>query len=274
MNRLIKFLKVNNQKIFFVLILFVILSLIVLHGRFDDSFKVDNTTVLFIIILVLLPYFHLIRKIKFGDFEAEITPDEVSAIEKMADEIPEKKDEKMKTEIMGYLNELAEYDPNLALAKARIEIEKKIKALANVYLKSPPRFPGLKSLMAELRKNGIINQALEALLNDIIVVANRAIHGEDVSKENAAKLVSVASKVIQELDYVVNEQVFKNETVEAIQEKEVEDYMKSYYILKTIIPYVKNPEMRTYKINQAELNAFLEGYDEYAEFIVGLEKEK
>lgn len=262
--------KMTKQKILFTLVLF----LIILHGLFDDSFKIDNTTVLFVIILILLPYFHLIKKIKYGDFEAEITQEEVNAIKKKADEIPENKDEKIKTETIEQLNELVEYDPNLALVKARIEIERKIKTLANIYLKNQSKFFSLKNLVNELRENKIIDQKLGVLLNDVIAVVNKSIHGQDVSKENAIKLISIASKVIQQLDYIIIDNSLKNGTSEIIQKKQYEDYANSYYILKTVVPLVKNPEMKTYKLNQAELDAFLEGYDEYAEFMISLEKEK
>lgn len=269
-NYIKSFLKTSNQKISGAFII----SLIILHGLFDGLFKIDNTTVLFVIILILLPYLHLIRKIKYGDFEAEITQKEVSAIKKKADEIPEKKDKEIKTEIIEQLNELVEYDHNLALAKARIEIERKIKILDSIYLKNQSKFYNLRNLVNELVKNKIIDQNLGALLNDVIAVANRSIHGDDISKENAVKLVSIASKAIQELDYVVRDNVHKNETQEIIDWKRVNNYQDGYYILKTIVPYVKNPEMKTYKLNQAELDTFFEGYDEYAEFIIGLEKEK
>lgn len=269
-NNFSRFLKIDSRKIFSVLLV----SLIISHGLFDSSFKIDNVTVLFVIILILLPYFHLIRKIKYGDFEAEITQKEVSAIEKKADEIPENKNEKIKTEIVEQLNDLVEYDPNLALAKARIEIERKVNALANVYLKKQPRPYGLRSLVRELRENKIIDQNLGALLNDVVAVANRSIHGQDISKENAVKLISIAGKVIYELDLVVINNALKNETKEIIDWKQAKEYMDGRYILKTIIPLVKNPEMKTYKLNQVELDAFIEGYDEYAEFMISLEKEK
>lgn len=268
MNNFFKVL--NNQKFFSVLIFF----LIIMHGLFASSFKIDNITVLFVIILILLPYVHLIRKIKYGDFEAEITQKEVNSIEKMADEIPKKKDDKIKIEIMGQLDELVAHDTDLALAKARIDIEKKIKILANIYLKKQSKYCGLRNLIIELRENKIIDQNIEALLIDIVAVANRAIHGDEISSKSAVKLINVAGKVIQELDYIVIDRVFKKQTKEIIDQKIVNGYLEGNYILKTIVPYVKNPEIRTYKLNQAELNAFFEGYDEYAESIISLEEEK
>lgn len=42
--------------------------------------------------------------------------------------------------------------------------------------------------------------------------------------------------------------------------------------LTTVVPYVDNPEQRVYVLNQDELDAFLEGYSEFAEFMVRLEK--
>ena len=54
----------NNYNLFFVIIIIVML----VHGLFGEYFKIDNVTVLLLLILILLPYFHLIRKIKYGPF--------------------------------------------------------------------------------------------------------------------------------------------------------------------------------------------------------------
>jgi len=260
----------QTKKYYFILLII----LIILHGSFDDFFKVDSTTVLLVIILILLPFFHLIKKIKYGDFEAEITQKDVSEIEEKIKNIPQKEDKKIKTELANHLEELVESDPSLALAKVRIELERKIKILADVYLKNKLKFNSLKNSVHELAKKEIIDKNLELLLCDIINVANRSIHGEDISKRNAIKLINIAEKIIQELDYVIIDNIFKNETKEIIDQKKVDNYMNGLYILKTIVPLVKDPEMKTYKLNQAELDAFLEGYDEYAETIISLEKDK
>lgn len=261
----------NRLKLFTILIL----VLIIIHGLFNDFFKVDNTSILLLLILILLPYLPLIKKIKFGDFEAEISNEEIKSIEKKVKEIPEKQHRKIKSKKVENLQELAESDPTLALAKARIEIEKKIRSLGQIYLKGKTVSSlSLRRIINELMEGGILELPLDALLNDVLTVANRAIHGESVSKGNAIKLVELASKAIDELDYVVIDRVLKSESSEVITTHDMEDFMEGDYILKTVVPYVKNPEVRTYHLNQAELDAFLEGYDEVAEFIVSLERKK
>ncbi len=270
-SKIIPFLK--KQPLWTLLLISIIVILFFIHGLWDSIFKIDNTSVLLLLLLILLPYFPLITKIKFGDLEATITHEDVEKIEKKVEGIPEKDQEQINPEKKLELEDLAESEPTLALAKARIEIEKKIKSLAEVYLDKEIRYLSLKSLINKLKKEKIIDKQLGSLLSDIITVANRAIHGENVSKNNIGKLIQFAIRAIDELDFVVLNHVLKSESIKVINQKEVDAYAKSNYILKTIIPYVEEPQLKTYKLNQVELDAFLEGYDEYAEFIISLEKE-
>ena len=45
------------------------------------------------------------------------------------------------------------------------------------------------------------------------------------------------------------------------------------YRMTTVVPLVKNPKRNTYILDQDGLDSFLDGYEEYAEFIVAIEKE-
>jgi len=58
----------------------------------------------------------------------------------------------------------------------------------------------------------------------------------------------------------------------AIGSDEVDVYMSSKYRVTTIIPFKENPVMNVYLFTKDELNSFLEGYDQYAEFIVSVEQ--
>jgi hypothetical protein len=58
----------------------------------------------------------------------------------------------------------------------------------------------------------------------------------------------------------------------AIESGEVDIYISSRYRVRTIIPFKKNPVMNVYLFTKDELNTFLEGYDQYAEFIVSVEQ--
>lgn len=53
---------------------------------------------------------------------------------------------------------------------------------------------------------------------------------------------------------------------------EVDIYLSSRYRVTTIIPLKENPVMNIYLLTKEELNDFLEGYDQYAEFLVCVEQ--
>ncbi|MFA5080515.1 MAG: hypothetical protein WC472_02725 [Candidatus Paceibacterota bacterium] len=251
----------------------LIILLIIIHGLFNTLFLIDYTTVFLVLILVLSPYFSLIKKIKIGEFEAEISGKEIKVIEEKSDNLIFKEGNQIKNDKMFEdLHALAENDIKLALAKVRMEIEDRIKFLEEVYLKEGFKKTGLKRAIEMLIRKNVIDSSLGALLNDVVTVANRAIHGEYVSEENAFKIIDLAIKVMSELDYVMLNKVFKSTKTDLITTKELEGYQNDNYLLKTIIPYANNPEIRTYNVNQAELSAFLEGLENVAEFLISLER--
>jgi len=261
---MISFFK-NRQAI----VSFILVILIIAHGFFSHSFQVDNATILLIALLIFLPYIPLLSRIKFGDFEAEISHEDVKKLGEKADEIPQAEgNESRKTE---ELTLLAENDPTLALAKARIEIEKRVRTLAEVYLKDTPPHLSLRYLVNQLGKNDIIDHQLVSLLQDVVGVANQAIHGATIKKNDAITLAGYADKAIQELDNVVIDRALKAKP-KPVSSEVVKEYEEASYVLKTIVPLVEEPYMNTYELNQSELDAFLDGYDEYAEFIVSLDK--
>ena len=49
-------------------------------------------------------------------------------------------------------------------------------------------------------------------------------------------------------------------------------FQLSDYRVTTVVPLEKNPKMKIYIFNQKEFNDFLEGYGEYAEFIVSVDR--
>ena len=53
---------------------------------------------------------------------------------------------------------------------------------------------------------------------------------------------------------------------------EVEMFRSSKFRVATIIPLAENPKMNVYIFDQEELTNFLEGYGEYAEFIISVEQ--
>jgi hypothetical protein len=58
----------------------------------------------------------------------------------------------------------------------------------------------------------------------------------------------------------------------AIGTSEVDIYLSARYRLTTIIPFRENPVMNVYLFTKEELDHFLEGYDQYTEFLVSVEQ--
>ena len=58
----------------------------------------------------------------------------------------------------------------------------------------------------------------------------------------------------------------------SIGSDEVDIYLSSKYRVTTIIPFKENPIMNIYLLTKEELNDFLEGYDQYAEFLISVEQ--
>ena len=58
----------------------------------------------------------------------------------------------------------------------------------------------------------------------------------------------------------------------AIGSNEVDIYMSTRYRVTTIIPIKQNAVMNIYLFTKEELNNFLDGYDQYAEFLVSIEQ--
>jgi len=251
-----------------------IVSLILLHGFLDSFFKIDNVTIILIILILVSPYFPLIKKIKFGDFEAEITQKEINDVKEKIDnlEIDGNEDSQKYSE----LEKIAQTDLILFLAKIRIEIEKKLKSLLSVYTKSlPERFMkriSLRGMIHELSVKKIIEKDFEEALVEITDIANRAIHGEETSTENKEVLIATSVDILRKLDFLASSYALKLMKKQIINEKTYDQYENSVYQLTTVVPYVNHPEKRVYKLDQAELTAFLNNYEEHAEFIIELKK--
>lgn len=59
--------------------------------------------------------------------------------------------------------------------------------------------------------------------------------------------------------------------IQVISSKECSEYADARYKVVTVTPYVEEPEKKIYLVNQQELDKLLDGYIEYAEFVVSVE---
>ncbi|MFC1588849.1 hypothetical protein ACFL3P_01105 [Pseudomonadota bacterium] len=63
----------------------IALALLVSHSFKVTTLSVDSTSILLLVVMLISPFVAAIKKIKFGDFEAEIDPKEIQRIKSDAE---------------------------------------------------------------------------------------------------------------------------------------------------------------------------------------------
>lgn len=239
--------------------------------------SVDSTSILLLIIILISPFIASVRKIKYGDFEAEIDPKEIQRIKTEAEKNTELKEPNVEVRPEIYtttesIRDLASYDPVIALAKVRIELEKVLNRLvriAGIEVKSP----ALGMLIRTLSNHEIISPSVGKSLTEVIAICNRAIHGETISEDSANTIVSLGIDLLEDLYWLIQEQITSGSILseKIITNSELEGYYNvKKYQLTSVIPLIENPKKVVRNLTQEQLDEFLEGYREYAEFIVEL----
>lgn len=97
---------------------------------------------------------------------------------------------------------IAAEDPNLALAGLRIEIEKRLVALAEkngVEVRSR----GLSQLLRVLGERKILGQEERSVLADLTGLLNSAVHGASVDRRTADWAIEVGPRLLRALDELV-----------------------------------------------------------------------
>lgn len=250
--------------------------LLIIHSFNVESINVDSTSILLLIVMLISPFILAIKKIKYGDFEAEIDSQEVQKIKDNVEKnIDSMRDTEVRPEIYmatDAIRVLAESDPAIALAKVRIELEKVLTRLARMTLIEIEKLP-LGTIVQKLSSHEIIKAQAGKSLREVISICNRAIHGEYISEDDAKTIVELGIELLENLYWDIQDQITTGTIIseEIIAPDESNEYYdKKKYRLTTIIPLVENPKKVVRELTQEQLDEFLDGYNEYAEFIVEL----
>jgi len=94
---------------------------------------------------------------------------------------------------------VAESDPNLALAGLRIEIEKRLRAIAISHGLYQPK-QSIGKLMRTLQQNEAINYQESNALSDIIYLLNDAAHGAEIDPKAFEIAMEIGPKILKSLD--------------------------------------------------------------------------
>lgn len=263
------------------LVLITALSFLIIHSFGITKVVVDNTTLILLVLILISPFITAIKKIKIGEFEAEIQPEEVKRLADEAEKSITKTTSEpefsyVATEEIQALKTLSTIDPVLALAKLRIEIESRLKKLHRSVRPTGlemNKAMSLSKIIQDITSDETFTKEFGGALRGVIGISNRAIHGEDIRNIDAQTIIETGCELLEELERILYEYAATHpiETT-VISHEELNNFSVATYKLTTMIPYAEEPQRRTYILTQNELDAFLENYPEFAEFAVALER--
>lgn len=261
------------------IVFLIALTLLISHVVGWKQITVDTTTLLLLALLLVSPFIEQLRKIKVGEFEAEIAPSEVKKVKSEADKSlgTGEAREPIAPEVRSVgddLIDLLDRDHVLALAKLRIELEQ---ALTRLHLLTTPttrqrRHAGLNRLVGDLVRSGILPAQQSEPLREVISLCNRAVHGEHVRPTDARSIIDIGISILEEIDSILEEFIVKPIETHPLSPSDVSAYMGAKYRVTTVVPLVENPVRSVRILDQEGLDLLLEGYDEYGEFLVSIEK--
>jgi hypothetical protein len=96
---------------------------------------------------------------------------------------------------------IAEEDPNLALAGLRIQIERRLRAIAQARGISAER-KSIRQLLRLLSEQGVLSEQQLSVLNDLLDLLNRAVHGAQVDRRSGEWAIEVGPQLLAALDDV------------------------------------------------------------------------
>lgn len=103
------------------------------------------------------------------------------------------------------IREVANTDPNLSLVAFRIEIEKRLREIAeNCQIRS--HRTSLGKLIRELQNRQVLPPEVSAGLLDLVALGNRAAHGAEVDPNAADWVLDFGASIILELDNILKNQ--------------------------------------------------------------------
>ena len=254
------------------------MALLVCHSFQIATITVDTTTLVLLALILLSPFVAAIKRIKIGEFEAEIDPEEVKRVTaEVARQVPELETHDTVEEhpAIGAIRELAKTDLVIALAKLRIELEstlRRLRSRSRVGQAIAPHTP-LLHIIRDLAADDILPRDMTPSIRDVLALCNRAIHGETIRAEDAESVIDAGTELLQAFERLLSEYGVAHPIEKTtITRTEVDAYQAAQYRVVSVIPLVDSPQRMTYVLTHEELESFFDGYFEFAEFIVSVER--
>lgn len=170
--------------------------LVIGHLSFPNI-KLDAVTLILIVVAILPWLTPLFKSVELpGGFKVEFQ--EFEKVKEKAGkagllEVPLEKKEQP-----AFIT-IAEEDPNLALAGLRIEIEKRLRSIAERQGLDTRR-AGIGQLLRQLSEVNALSQQEYSVLNDVIGLLNRAVHAIEIDPQAVKWALEVGPQLLAALD--------------------------------------------------------------------------
>ena len=163
---------------------------------------VDTTSLGLLALLLVVPLAPYITKLRAAGVEAEIGRAELRELRLLATDLPGVPDPVAAPEPTEDLDvsELTKRDPQLGLAKLRMDIESEVRRIYGQRVPNPARRGlSLGPMTRELIQRDALPSEIAAPLQDVSALANRAIHGEYIAQESAEEIALIGLRVLEAL---------------------------------------------------------------------------
>lgn len=181
-------------------IIITFLSLIVISAHLIwPSLSIDGITLSFIIVALIPWLAPLFKSLEFpGGWKIEFQ--ELQRTKEKADEAGLLAPQEFVNETPEYTFQTILYDdPNLALAGLRIEIEKRLKQIAesnDIHVKKE----SIGLLLRQLSLQEVLTGQESVVLQDLIGLLNSAVHGAKVDRHALEWAIDVGPRLLKSLD--------------------------------------------------------------------------
>jgi hypothetical protein len=274
------------------LLIGIVLFLLAAHLLRWKILDIDSTTMVLLGISIIIPLSDSLSEISIpGLLSAKIKREEIlEATEKVAQasessregstrksfatETVEELASNLRARRYWWIQNMVSQDPQVGLANARGQLILSIDALFRAWNQNRRSLRITESpgqMIDFLSAQSVINRPFARSIRNILRLTNRAAHGERVDPEDAEELANSVIQVLWELDYLYHEKAVKPVESKMISEEESRRFQDATYRVTTVTPLVENPTMESYLLDQYGLDQLLEGYEEYAQFLVGIE---
>lgn len=182
-----------------------IISIIIVRGIWPNYFNLDRFSISLLFLLsipLLAPY---LKKAKWFGTEF-IFKDEIEKLNIIVERTEQqaKEAESKGVASINFLEtfptqnslRLLDSDPSLSMAALRIDIEKVLKNITDrLFDIDKDKRAGNRFYISKLLKKGIISYEQGDALNKIVAICNKAIHGANVSKEEAREIIELTERL-------------------------------------------------------------------------------